>query len=55
MTTSWNDETAGAGQDITIYDINKLRDFVQDVVDNFSAIDTDKNLEQITLLDSPHN
>ena len=45
MTTAWNGETAGAGQDITIYDIDKLREFVQDVVENFSAIDTDKNLE----------
>ena len=49
MTTPWNDETYAAGQTITIYNIDALRDFVQEVVDNYEAIDSDNSFEKITL------
>ena len=51
MTTPWNEETASAGQTITIYNIDALRDFVQQVVDNYEAIDSDNSFEKITLGD----
>ena len=49
MTTSWNGNTVGGGEKVTIYDLNNLRQFVNDTNTNFLALPSDINFEDITL------
>ena len=43
MTSNWNNQTAGAGESITVYDITNLRDLVNTTV--FAYFDIEKEVE----------
>lgn len=47
MTSPWDGNTAAAGETITIYNIDTLRDFVTTVNTNFDLLDSDINFENI--------
>lgn len=53
MTTSWNGDTAAAGDVLPLYDIKTLKTFVSDTNTNFFTIDGDKNFETIELTKNP--
>ena len=53
MTTPWSGTTISEGQEVTIYDIDALREFVQQTVDNFESIESDNNIEYIVIPDPP--
>ena len=53
MTTPWSGTTISAGQVVTIYDIDALREFVQQTVDNFESIESDNNIEYIDIPEPP--
>jgi len=49
MTSSWNKETAAAGETIPIYSIDTLQTFVGDINKNFFSMSDDTNLESVYL------
>ena len=49
MTSPWDGNTVGVGETISIYNIDTLRTFVENVNSNYLSIASDDNFEEVTM------